>query len=122
MEQIYEWDPDIIYITNFTPVQPEDIYQNTAAGQDWRPLKAVRNKRVHKVPLGIYRWFPPSGDAPLMLKWLAQKNHPELFTYSIEAEIKDYYKKHYAYSLSDEEVNFILNPAAAAAAGYNTGR
>jgi iron complex transport system substrate-binding protein len=122
MEQLYEWNPDIIYITNFTPLQPDDIYQNTAIGQDWRSLKAVRNKRVHKVPLGIYRWFPPSGDTPLMLKWLAQKNHPDLFTYSIESEIKGYYKKHYAYELKDDEVNFILNPAAAAAAGYSTGR
>jgi iron complex transport system substrate-binding protein len=57
-----------------------------------------------------------------MLKWLAQKNHPELFTYSIENEIKAYYKKHYAYDLTDGEVSFILNPAAAAAAGYSTGR
>jgi iron complex transport system substrate-binding protein len=121
MEQIYAWDPDVIYITNFTPVQPEDIYQNTAAGQDWSTLKAVRNGRVHKVPLGIYRWFPPSGDTPLMLKWLAQKNHPDLFTYSIETEIKNYYKTHYAYDLTDDEVNFILNPAAAAAAGYTIG-
>jgi iron complex transport system substrate-binding protein len=122
MEQIYAWNPDIIYITNFTPIQPEDVYQNTAAGQDWSSLKAVQNRRVYKVPLGIYRWFPPSGDAPLMLKWLAQKNHPDLFPYSIEAEIKDYYRRHYAYDLSDDEVNFILNPAAAAAAGYTTGR
>jgi iron complex transport system substrate-binding protein len=121
MEQIYAWDPDVIYITNFTPVQPEDIYQNTAAGQDWSSLKAVQNKRVHKVPLGIYRWFPPSCDTPLMLKWLAQKNHPDLFTYPIETEIKNYYKTHYAYDLTDDEVNFILNPAAAAAAGYTIG-
>ncbi|MDR2069868.1 MAG: ABC transporter substrate-binding protein, partial [Treponema sp.] len=68
MEQLYQWNPDIIYITNFTPLQPEDIYQNAALGQDWSSLNAVQNKRVHKVPLGIYRWFPPSGDTPLMLK------------------------------------------------------
>ena len=24
MEQVYEWNPDVIYITNFTPTQPED--------------------------------------------------------------------------------------------------
>jgi iron complex transport system substrate-binding protein len=122
VEQLYAWNPDIIYITNFTPLQPDDIYQNTALDKDWSSLKAVQNKRVHKVPLGIYRWFPPSGDTPLMLKWLAQKNHPDIFTYSIESEIKDYYKTHYAYDLSDDEVRFILNPAAAAAAGYRTER
>ena len=121
MEQLYAWDPDIIYITNFTSLQPEDIYNNAASGQDWSSLKAVQNNRVYKIPLGIYRWFPPSGDAPLMLKWMAQKNHPAIFTYSIEAEIKDYYAKHYGYELSDAEVSFILNPAAAAAAGYSTG-
>jgi iron complex transport system substrate-binding protein len=117
MEQLYAWDPDIIYITNFTDLQPDDVYAN-AAGLDWSSLKAVKNRRVHKIPLGIYRWFPPSGDAPLMLKWMAQKNHPELFDYSIEEEIKAYYAAHYGYELSDEEVSFILNPAKAAAAGY----
>jgi iron complex transport system substrate-binding protein len=121
MEQLYAWDPDIIYITNFTDLQPDDVYANAAAGLDWSSLKAVKNRRVHKIPLGIYRWFPPSGDAPLMLKWMAQKNHPELFDYSIEAEIKSYYAAHYGYTLSDEEVSFILNPAKAAAAGYTSG-
>ena len=121
MEQIYAWDPDIIYITNFTSLQPDDVYRNATAGQDWSSLKAVKNRRVYKIPLGIYRWFPPSGDAPLMLKWMAQKNHPAIFTYSIESEIKDYYAKHYGYRLSDEEVSFILNPAKAAAAGYTAG-
>ncbi|MDR0525879.1 MAG: ABC transporter substrate-binding protein [Spirochaetaceae bacterium] len=120
MEQLYAWDPDILYITNFTTLLPEEVYANTLEDQDWSSLKAVRERKVYKIPFGIYRWFPPSGDAPLMLKWLAQKNHPELFTYSIEAEIKDYYQRHYSYTLSDEEVAFILNPGAAAAAGYKT--
>jgi iron complex transport system substrate-binding protein len=109
-------------VSDFTPLQPDDIYNNTTEGQDWSGVKAVANKRVHKVPLGIYRWFPPSGDTPLMLKWLAQNNHPDLFTYSIEAEIKEYYQRHYNYTLTDNEVFFILNPAAAAAAGYAIGR
>ncbi|MDR0561818.1 MAG: ABC transporter substrate-binding protein [Spirochaetaceae bacterium] len=120
MEQLYAWDPDILYITNFTSLMPEEVYANAIDGQDWSSLKAVRERRVYKIPLGIYRWFPPSGDAPLMFKWLAQKNHPELFIYSMEAEIKDYYQRHYGYALSDEEVSFILNPEAAAAAGYKT--
>ena len=115
MEQIYEWNPDIIYITNFTETQPEDIYNNAFEGQDWSGLKAVQNKQVHKIPLGIYRWYPPSGDAPLMLKWMAQKNYPELFTYNIEEDIKDYYVRYYDYELSDGQVEEILNPPSEAA-------
>lgn len=66
MEQVYSWNPEIIYLTNFTPIQPEDLYNNTIPGQDWSEVEAVKNKKVYKIPLGIYRWFPPSGDAPLI--------------------------------------------------------
>ncbi|MGE8034736.1 ABC transporter substrate-binding protein [Lysinibacillus sp. KCTC 33748] len=115
MEQIYAWNPDIIYITNFTETQPEDLLKNKVDGQDWSQVKAVQEGKVYKIPLGIYRWFPPSGDAPLMLKWLAQKNHPTLFNYKIEDEIKTYYKDFYEFDVSDEEVHSILNPSSDAA-------
>ena len=112
MEQIYAWNPDIIYITNFSQTQPEDLYENRIPGQDWSQLDAVKNKKVYKIPLGIYRWFPPSGDGPLMLKWLAKNHHPELFTYSMEDEIKTYYKEFYDYTVSDEQVTKILHPSS----------
>ena len=115
MEQIYAWNPEVIYLTNFTPIQPEDLYNNTIPGQDWSEVDAVKNKRVYKIPLGIYRWFPPSGDAPLMLKWLATKNQPELFDYDMNEEIKSYYKDFYEFDLTDEEVESILNPSSEAA-------
>ncbi len=119
MEQIYKWNPDIIYITNFTETQPEDLINNTIKGQDWSRVKAVQEGRVYKIPLGIYRWFPPSGDAPLMLKWLAQKNHPDVFPdYDIKDEIKSFYSRFYEYNLSDEQTEMILNPVRAAAEGY----
>lgn len=115
MEQIYDWNPDIIYLTNFTEIQPEDLYNNTIPGQDWSEVDAVKNKKVYKIPLGIYRWFPPSGDAPLMLKWLASKNQPELFDYNMEEEIRTYYKEFYEFDLTDDEIHDILNPSSDAA-------
>ena len=107
MEQIYSWNPEIIYITNFTEIQPEDLYTNTIPGQDW--------SQAYKIPLGIYRWFPPSGDAPLMLKWLANHNQPDLFDYDMNAEIKSYYKDFYGYDVTDEDVEQILHPSSDAA-------
>lgn len=115
MEQIYTWNPEIIYLTNFTPIQPEDLYNNTIEGQDWSQVEAVKNKQVYKIPLGIYRWFPPSGDAPLMLKWLAQHNQPALFDYDMNEEIRTYYKDFYEYDVTDEEIESILNPSSEAA-------
>lgn len=118
MEQIYAWNPEVLYITNFTELQPEDFYNNTIEGQDWSEVDAVKNKRVYKIPLGIYRWFPPSGDSPLMLQWLAQKNHPDVFTYDMGQVMSDYYARYYGYQLTEEEINMILNPSDLSAEGY----
>ncbi|WP_455716991.1 ABC transporter substrate-binding protein [Anaerosporobacter sp.] len=120
MEQIYEWDPDIIILTTFTETMPEDLYNNTIDGQDWSTISAVANGKVYKEPLGVYRWFPPSGDAPLMLKWMAQTLNPDLFTYDMKEEIKAYYEEFYNYSLTDDQVEGILSadPEAAKGAGF----
>lgn len=118
MEQIYELNPDIIYITNFSPYQPEDFYNNSIEGYDWSNVKAVADKKVYKFPLGTYRWYPVSADAPLVLLWMAQLNQPELFAdIDLEAEVKDYYKKYFDYSLTDQELEKLFNPPSEAADG-----
>lgn len=118
MEQIYEWNPDIIYITNFSSYLPEDLYNNTIEGDDWSSVKAVQEGHVYKFPLGMYRWFPPASDTPLVLKWLAQKNQPELFAdINMEEEVRSYYERFYGVELTDEEVEQIFNPAREAAGG-----
>ena len=124
MEQVYEWNPDIIIITTFTETMPEDLYNNTIEGQDWSQVAAVQNGKVYKEPLGIYRWFPPSGDAPLMAKWMAQTLHPDLFTYDMVEEIKAYYKEFYQYTLTQEQAEGILqaNPEAAKGASFGSSR
>ena len=116
MEQIYEWNPDMIFITNFSAVNPEDIINNTIEGEDWSKVKAVQDGKVYKFPLGMYRWFPPSSDTPLALMWLAKQVQPELFAYiDMDQEIKDYFVKYYQVELTDEDVQTIYNPAREAA-------
>ena len=115
MEQIYEWNPDIIYITNFSPYQPEDLYNNTIEGHDWSTVKAVQEKKVYKYPLGMYRWFPPASDTPLVLKWMAQMNQPELFAdVDMEEEVRSYYNEFYHVELTDEGIDQIFHPASEA--------
>ena len=111
MEQVLVWNPDIIYITNFCETQPEDILNNRIKGQNWSKVKAVQEGRVYKIPLGEYRWYPPSGDSALMLKWMAQKNHPGLFNdYDIKDEIKNHFMNIYNFNLTDAQVERVLHP------------
>jgi len=118
MEQIYKWNPNKIYITNFSSYLPEDLYNNVIEGDDWSNVKAVQDKEVHKIPLGMYRWFPPSSDTSLMLKWVAKQNYPEIFSdVDMNQEVKDYYMKFYGIELNDEEVEKVFNPSREAANG-----
>jgi len=110
MEQIIKWNPDIIILSNFDKILPEDIYNNKFEGQDWSKISAVKNKKVFKAPIGIYRWDAPSAETPLMIKWIAKVAAPEIFNdYDIRKDIKDFYLEFFNYKLSDEQLNFILN-------------
>ena len=117
MEQIYEWDPEIIILTTFTETMPDDLYNNTIDGQDWSQVSAVKNGKVYKEPLGVYRWYVPCGDTPLMVKWMAKTVHPEIFDYDMITEIKDYYKEFYDYDVTDEQAQGILDASPDAAKG-----
>ena len=48
MEQIIDWDPEMIYLSNFDDFLPENLYNNSFDGQDWSNVKAVKNKKVYK--------------------------------------------------------------------------
>lgn len=118
MEQIYKWNPQVIFISSFTETMPEDLYENNIKGQDWSKVDAVKNKRIYKIPVGVYRWYPPSGDVPLMMKWIASHQYPELFnSIDMKEETKSYYKTFYNYELSDDEISDILNPVKETADG-----
>jgi iron complex transport system substrate-binding protein len=118
MEQVYEWDPEKIFITNFNPGQPEDLYGNRVGNYDWSGVSAVKNKAVYKMPLGMYRWYVCNADSPLTLLWMAKQNHPDLFAdVDVDAEVKAYYKRFYKLTLTDDDLEKIYHPSSAAAAG-----
>ena len=109
MEQIYEWNPSIIYIGNFADLQPSDLVENKLDGQDWSVVDAVQNGQVYKIPIGGYRWDPPGVETPLMIKWLAKIQHPELFAdMDMREEVTEFYKDVYNFDMTDEILDEIL--------------
>ena len=119
MEQIYAWDPGLIFITNFTTAGPDDLYENTVGTYDWSGISAVENRRVYKMPLGMYRSYTPGADTPVTLLWLSKTAYPELFAdIDILAETKTYYKEVFGLELTDEQAASIFAPAADAGGGF----
>lgn len=110
MEQVAAWDPDVIILSNFDPIQPADLFEDKLEGQNWKNIKAVREGRVYKAPIGLYRWDAPCVETPLMIKWIAQKLHPDVFNdYRLTDDLRGFYEKFFSYTLTDADLKMILH-------------
>lgn len=119
MEQVYSWNPDLIFMTNFNTFYPDDLYNNTVEGYDWSPVKAVQDKRVYKMPLGMYRSYTPGVDCPVTLLWMAKTAYPKQFEdLDVISEAKDYYKEVFGIELTDEQAQSIFEPVQSAGGGF----
>jgi iron complex transport system substrate-binding protein len=111
MEQIIEWDPDIIYFAKGDGLMPSDVYDKTY--DDWSAVTAVKNEQVWVFPSMSYFSYAPALENALTMQWMAQKNHPEEFTdFDLEQEIKDYFKKFFNYNVTEDDIEDFLNPEA----------
>ena len=78
-------------------------------GADFSTLTAVKRGRVYNTTLGMWNWFTPNPDAPLVLAWLACNTYPDAFAdYPLGDTIKEYYKTWYGYDVTDDELEEML--------------
>ncbi|MGF0064617.1 ABC transporter substrate-binding protein [Lachnospiraceae bacterium SGI.085] len=111
MEQIYDWDPDILFLDGpgLLPLKTADVLENNVEGTDFSTLTAVKNKRVYDTTLGMWNWFTPNPDAPLVLAWMACNTYPEAFAdYPLEDTIREYYHDWYGYDVTDADLEEML--------------
>ena len=110
-EQIYKWNPQILFINGpgLLKLNRQDVIENKVEGIDFSTIQAVKDERVYNTTLGMWNWFTPNPDAPLVLAWLACNTYPEEFSdYPLETVIRDYYKDFYGYEITDEEMEGML--------------
>ena len=111
-EQIYDWDPEVMFVNGpgLFKVTETDILENKIEGVDLSTIQAVKDGRVYDTTLGMWNWFTPNPDAPLVLAWLACNAYPEQFAdYPLEDTIRDYYKECYGYEVTDEELEEMIH-------------
>lgn len=119
-EQIVAWAPDVILLNSFeSKLFPRNIYDNPL----FAGVPAVKNHRVYKLPLGGYRWDPPSQESPLTWLWQATLYHPDRIKDDLRAEMTRAYKLFYNHTLSDAQIDGVLFLAQHEnAAGYERFR
>jgi len=109
MEQLYEWNPDFIYVFIGSPASA--MLKNKINGQDWSLLSAYKNNTIFDIPQGIYSWGAPCSDAPLTPLWMISKSYPELLSESdFKMLFKDYYSRVYKITLKEELIASVLSP------------
>lgn len=112
IEQFYQWNPDVLYLDGpgLLDITTKDVFENSVEGINFSNMKAVKDKKVYNTKLGMWNWFTPNPDGPLVLAWLAKSTYPEEFKdYDLKAMIKDYYKTWYGYKLNDEQVEDMFD-------------
>lgn len=103
-EQIIDWDPEIIFLSAFDPAVPEDVYNDPRLSE----VTAVKEQRVYRAPLGVYRWQVPSAESPLYWNWVAALAYPGEFEVDLPAEMREQTSFLYNYDLSDEDIALEL--------------
>jgi len=109
MEQLYEWNPDFIYVFIGSPASA--MLQNKVQGQDWSLLAAYKNKTIIDIPQAIYSWGAPCADSPLMPLWLISQSYSDLLSVDeFRTQFSEYYERMYSVELADELITTVLSP------------
>lgn len=105
LEQILLWDPDLILVNE------DGVADYILTNKQWSPLQAVKNGRVHQMPVGVSRWgHPGSLETPLGVLWASKLFYPERFAdIDMPAEARKFYRDFFGYELSDEELESMLS-------------
>ncbi len=98
-EQILLWDPEVIVIAPYGPVQPQDFLADPLYAQ----LAAVKSGRVVKMPQILFSWDTPIPESALGIVWLAQILHPGKVGLDLLSTLHVFYRNFYGVQLEPEE-------------------
>ncbi|WP_257161770.1 ABC transporter substrate-binding protein [Corynebacterium cystitidis] len=103
-EQLLAWDPEIIFLSSFSDTTPDDIYNDPR----FADITAVKDKRVYRTPVGMFRWQVPCEEAPLYWHWVAALTYPGEYKVDLPEFMKEKIQWMYNYELEDEDYDLIL--------------
>jgi iron complex transport system substrate-binding protein len=108
-EQLLLWNPEIVMsaplITAGNFVTEDDL----KADPKWSKILAVQHDNVWVMPMGYFKMDCSAPENILGLEYLATKLYPDKFTkFNLKSDIKDFFKTFYRYTLSDEELDSML--------------
>lgn len=117
IEQILVWQPEIIIVSvtgdNTAAQLQNGNYTYIKNNSTWNALSVIKAGMVFKIPCLPFNWFdrPPGINRILGLRWLAKLLYPDLCSWNIRDDTREFYKRIYGVSLTDSQLDEILTDA-----------
>ena len=106
LEQVLLWNPEVILIAPYGPVQPADLLESA----DWQAVAAVQAGRVHRMPRVLAPMDTPVPESLLGVVWIANVLYPKRVDLDLTSEAVAFYANYYNYALSDAEIAQLTSP------------
>lgn len=106
LEQILMWDPDVIVVAPYGPVEPSALLENP----DWQSISAVSAGRVARMPRLIAPIDTPVPESLLGIVWLASILYPEIASLDLVEEVTAFYETYYNLTLTEDEILLFSTP------------
>lgn len=109
LEQVSNWNPDIIILGNTAFMKGGNI-DGLLKNPAWQHIRAIKDGKVYINPEGVFFWDRYGAEEALQIQWAAKLLHPNKFEHiNMVKETIDFFKTFYNYDLSVEEADKILN-------------
>lgn len=105
IEQIFEWNPDYIFITNSESATytAKDILSKP----EWKELKAVKNKHVYTMPAKNDSWEFPGIVSLLGMEYMMKTMYPKLISdKELESHVNELYRLSYGKEFSKKKLGY----------------
>ena len=104
MEQLILWGPDVELFG------PGSIFDTVGTQTEWGGIGAIRSGWYYEVPSGPYNWMgrPPSVNRILGIKWLSNLLYPDVFSYDMAEETREFFRLFYHCEVTDEQIDALL--------------
>jgi iron complex transport system substrate-binding protein len=105
VEQILDWDPDVILVPQLGDVQR--VYNDALLAD----VKAVSAQRVYPLPIVAHTWGNRTSEQPLTVMWAAKTINPQAFAeLDLHAELDKFFRDIFHHPLSAADIDNILDP------------
>jgi iron complex transport system substrate-binding protein len=103
-EQLLLWNPDYIVLTSYCSDSVSDVLNNPKL----KDLKAIKSKRVFRMPSYILAYDLPAPESILGIMWLSNAIYPQIVNFDIAKEARDFYQKVYNFNIPPEDLKAVI--------------